>query len=128
MENIKIALVQMISKIGEFEHNMKKTAEFTKEATNNGTKIICFPELSMSGYSLNDSSGILMQDTSSIIKALSGMSASNGIVILVGICEQSFINEKRYIAHIVCCPDRRVYRDRKTHIGESERKIFSEGN
>ncbi|NIR17991.1 MAG: hypothetical protein GWN86_30455, partial [Desulfobacterales bacterium] len=54
MRDLKIAAVCMNSQVGEIERNLDRTEAFVSRASDSGAHIICFPELSITGYVLKD--------------------------------------------------------------------------
>ena len=50
----KIALAQIDSVLGDVEKNVSHHLKFIKEAISKKAKLIVFPELSLSGYSIKD--------------------------------------------------------------------------
>lgn len=54
MNTIRIAIGQINSTLGDFEHNTKKIIDYIEEAKNKESDIILFPELAISGYPPED--------------------------------------------------------------------------
>jgi len=52
--NLRIAICQINSKIGDFEHNMKKILEFIQKSREYNPDLIAFPELALTGYLIED--------------------------------------------------------------------------
>jgi NAD+ synthase (glutamine-hydrolysing) len=103
MAKLKIALAQMDTKLGEIESNLQKHLEFIDAAQEKGADLITFPELSLTGYYLQDL-------TPSVARIPNGddtcfhrlLDASQGIDILVGFVEedhrQRFYNSSAYLS------------------------------
>jgi predicted amidohydrolase len=51
---IKIALAQFNTKLGDVKANLKKHLEHIEDAVNQGADVLIFPELSLTGYALQD--------------------------------------------------------------------------
>ena len=51
MKTLKLALVQMRSVVGEADANLKKMMMYIDRAAEGKTDIICFPVMSLTGYS-----------------------------------------------------------------------------
>ncbi len=51
---MRVALAQISSYLGDLERNLQKHKEFVKEAVSNKAQLIIFPELSLTGYLLQD--------------------------------------------------------------------------
>lgn len=54
MEILRVALCQINCKVGDLEHNFQKISSFIEKSLGLGSKIICFPELSIIGYPPED--------------------------------------------------------------------------
>lgn len=127
MENTRIALVQMESITGKTKENIYKIEQFVYEAKQNGVHIICFPELSVHGYSKSKSKELQEQVPGLISQKISWLALENDINIIVGMIEKSD-NENPYITQLVCLDTGETYVYRKTHLGLSEISSFSAGN
>ena len=51
---IKIALAQFNTKLGNVKANLEKHLEHIEDAVNRGADVLIFPELSLTGYALQD--------------------------------------------------------------------------
>jgi len=51
---LNIALAQISTKLGEIDANLEKHLSMTKQAKRDGADLIIFPELSLTGYTLQD--------------------------------------------------------------------------
>lgn len=127
MEKMRIALVQMEALVGQTSLNLQKMQNYIQQAAEQKADLICFPELSVHGYS-RDSSLLPAEpvpgDSSG---AISQMAREAGLVVLAGLAEKS-AGEKPYITQLVVYPDGRVLRYRKTHLGKSELPYFTAGD
>jgi len=128
MKDLKIALVQMFSEIGNFEYNINKIEVYSREASKNGVHIICFPELSICGYSIEKACKNGKSLPNEVIDYLSRVSVNNKIIIIAGICEKEEFTDKLFITQIICFPNGRVEKYRKTYLGNREKRVFSQGN
>ncbi|MEL7565429.1 MAG: nitrilase-related carbon-nitrogen hydrolase [Dehalobacterium sp.] len=127
MKDTRIALVQMQAETGNIKHNLSKITDFVEAAAGKRVNIICFPELSITGY--NKTKGLLIPEgvpgTSS--DYISGLARRSGMVIMAGIPEKSH-RDKPYISQLVAFPNEQVFTYRKTHLGKSEVEAFSPGD
>ena len=57
MDDIRIAVVQMTSTVGDTAGNLDTIDRLTASATDGGAEIVCFPELSVSGYNTAERNG-----------------------------------------------------------------------
>ena len=87
--NFTIALAQIDSAVGNLQSNISKHLEYVHRAIEGGADLVVFPELSLSGYSVQDaaSSAALRVSEPTEIQAL--LEASHEIAILVGCVEES---------------------------------------
>lgn len=53
MHNLRVALAQTHIEFGSIESNLKKTTEFSSDASRQGASLIVFPELWLHGYDLH---------------------------------------------------------------------------
>lgn len=126
-EILKIALAVSNSKAGCLSHNISSSIELIKRAVSEGADIICFPELSVTGYYNNEviKSWSLYSDSPEL-NAISDLSIKHGSVILVGFSEKKSETEV-YATHSVFYPDGSRSFYRKLHIAPPESGIFSQG-
>jgi NAD+ synthase (glutamine-hydrolysing) len=88
MAKLKIALAQLNTKLGDVESNLQKHLKLIEEARQNHADLITFPELSLTGYYLQDltpSVARIPSNEDSCFRQL--LDASHGIDILVGFVE-----------------------------------------
>lgn len=124
MRDTKIALIQMKSICFDIEQNIKRMYGYIKEAASKGADIICFPELSVCGYSVDKENSMPLD--SIYISKIRQMAKDNSITVLSGIKEKK--DERLYISQLVCYRDGDFDVYRKTHLGENESKVFFEGD
>lgn len=87
--NLRVAICQINSKIGDFEYNMKKILEFIEKAREYNADLIVFPELALTGYLIEDLA-LRPSFVKESIKTLKKISEYvNNEVIIIG-----FVNEK----------------------------------
>jgi NAD+ synthase (glutamine-hydrolysing) len=88
---IQIALAQINTKLGVVEANLKKHLELIQSAHQAGAQLIVFPELSLTGYVLQDLTSSVAHQASvkdDIFKPL--LDASKDIDIVVGFVDEDF--------------------------------------
>ena len=84
-----IAVAQIDTTLGDLKKNVAKHVEFTRKAKSSGADLVVFPELSLSGYSVKDSSWDVAIRTSDA-KFLNGLlDESRDIAIICGGVEES---------------------------------------
>ncbi|MDA8333914.1 MAG: nitrilase [Peptococcaceae bacterium] len=132
MQDTRIALVQMRALTGRIEANLAGMEQFTAHAARSGADIICFPELSATGYARRPASLLAEEVPGKTAAALARMARTHGITVLAGLVEAGGYppqaGQRPFITHLVCCPDGIVSGYRKTHLGRSERPFFSAGD
>jgi NAD+ synthase (glutamine-hydrolysing) len=88
---IQIALAQIDTKLGVVEANLKKHLELIQSARQAGAQLIVFPELSLTGYVLQDLTPAIAHQPNMkdhVFKPL--LDASKNIDILVGFVDEDF--------------------------------------
>jgi len=127
MEEMKIALVQMESLLDRPAENLAKMARFIAAAAARGAKMICFPEMSVSGYS--HQAGQVTAETvgGESGKRLSQLADRHGVTVLAGLAEK-VAGEKPYISQLVAAPGGSLEVYRKTHLGKKESASYQPGN
>ncbi len=128
MKNIRIAAVVSNAGVGKTGNNLDRMQEWIKKASEKKTSIVCFPELSITGYHVRKE----------IIKAaepvpgpstdyLEKLAKIFKITILAGLAETDS-NGHVYATHVVITPEGIKGLYRKVHLGPSEKELFTSGN
>jgi NAD+ synthase (glutamine-hydrolysing) len=104
MATLKIALAQINTKLGEVESNLQKHLQLIEAARKNDVDLITFPELSLTGYYLQDLTPSVAQVPSNDDPCFRRLlDASQGIDILVGFVEDDerhrFYISSAYLSH-----------------------------
>ena len=100
---MKIALAQISPRLGDVEANLQKHLETIAQARAAGAEVVCFPELSLTGYYLRD----LTADVA--VRPAAGdpvfgplLAASKDIAVIVGFVEETprflYYNSAAYLA------------------------------
>jgi predicted amidohydrolase len=128
MKDIRIAAVIFNSIVNQPQNNLARMARWVKRAQKQGAQLICFPELSATGYSTRPE----IKDSAEpvpgpISRHLQKMTHEHQMVILAGMAEQ---DEKGrvFASHLVVTPAEISGVYRKIHIAPPERSIFSPGD
>ncbi len=125
---MKLALGQMGAVQGEPAANLKKMEEMTAQAAKEGADVICFPELSYTGYFVRKErlEEIAEEDGGYFTTRLAELAAEYGIGILGGFAERA--DGKLYnTAILVDRSGRTAAKARKVHLWKSEKKRFDAG-
>lgn len=128
MKDLKIAAVCMNAHPREIDRNLDRIASFAQEAADKGVNMICFPELSITGYILDSPGGIYSEAISQeIIGRVDQMARTMDLVILAGMIEKT-TNEKPYISQVVAGPKGLLGIYRKTHLSPMEKENYQAGH
>jgi N-carbamoylputrescine amidase len=127
VDNVKIAAVCMHAIPGEVGGNLARIEVMAQEASANGAQIVCFPELSITGY-IQDSPGRIYgrEEMEEIVDQLVRSAKDMGIVLMAGLVEV-VDTDNPYISQIIAGPDGLIGVYRKTHLGPTESTIYSAG-
>jgi predicted amidohydrolase len=120
MQDIRIAMVQMQSVVGNAERNIDVIGQFVTEAAVQNVDIVCFPDLGINGYNAGDTSSPEPEPIPGpLTDRLSEIAASAGITFLAGLLERDESGIV-YNTQIVFGPSgiEGVYR--KTHVPTAE--------
>jgi len=113
---IKIALAQINTKLGRVEENLVKHLEYIEAAEQQGADLVVFPELSLTGYVLQDLAStvsISVSKPSAILKKL--QEASQRIDILFGMVEEDLRN-RFFISSVYLSEGEILHRHRKVYL------------
>ena len=121
---MRVALAQIDSILGDTEENLRKAKEVVAEARNRGVDLTVFPELSLSGYALEElGDDVAIEAQSKPISSLAEVAGEMAVV--VGFCEEGqrfqTYNSAAYleggsIRHLhrkLYLPNYRIYEERK---------------
>lgn len=127
MRDLKVAAVCMNSPPGEIEGNLRRMESFVQEASEKGVDIICFPELSVTGYVLRNPEKISSPSLSAeIIQRVTAMARDREMIVMAGMVD-FFNGEGPYISQVVAGPAGPVGLYRKTHLSPPEKEGYRAG-
>ena len=90
---IKVALAQITTKLGRVNDNLEKHLEFVETAVKQGADLVVFPELSLTGYVLQDLASTVAISVSKASEVLDRLkTASQKIDIIFGMVEEDLRN------------------------------------
>jgi predicted amidohydrolase len=127
MQDLRLAMVQMTSQVGDSAGNIRRMEGFLARAAEAEVDIICFPELSISGYNAGDRSRPTPESIPGpSTAALSEVTGRYGLTVCAGLLERGR-NGVVYNTQIVFAEGgvKGVYR--KTHCPTAENGTFSQG-
>ncbi len=122
---MRVSLVQMTAVRNDKQANLDKMEQFIEKAAHDNASIICFPEMSITGYVRKMPYDVAESVKGPSVKRLSNLAIKHGITVLAGMAEKS--DDSFYISHVTLHPDGMVEVYRKTHLGAREKKVFSQG-
>jgi len=82
---MKIALVSLNQKWEDKSANLLRCEELTKKAKLLGADLIIFPEMTLTGFSMNTSHSEELADQSTSVKAFSKLAKDNQIAVVAGV-------------------------------------------
>lgn len=129
MKIVRIALGQMEAVQGDTQANMAKMERMAAEAAAGGADIICFPELSYTGYFVRKDRLLEIAETEEgeFCRRIRSAAKRNGICIVAGFAERG-VGEEIYNTAVFA--DRGgtiVGKARKVYLWKSEKKRFVRG-
>jgi len=128
MQDLRIALVQMRSRVGDTDGNLASIERFTKEAATEKVDILCFPELCACGYNAGDGS---IPDPEPLdgdsVQHLEEIARESCTTLLAGLLERDESGIV-YNTQVICGPQGLVGRYRKTHVPTSEIDTWRHGS
>ncbi|MDX9990464.1 MAG: nitrilase-related carbon-nitrogen hydrolase [Anaerolineales bacterium] len=129
---MNLALAQINTKLGDVNANLEKHLEFAKQAAQAGADLLIFPELSLTGYVLQDIAAEVARParkTDPVFKPL--LDASRSLDLLVGFVEMD-PRYRFYIAAAYLSAGEIIHVHRKVHLPTygifDERRYFAPGN
>jgi predicted amidohydrolase len=125
MNEFTVAAVQIRAVRGDFERNMERQLEFARHAAARGTKLIVFPELSLTGYELDLAETLAIEATDRRLEPLRAAAATYAMTIVTSAPWRAVSGRLCIGAFILCASDTRAYA--KIHVHESENDYFSRG-
>lgn len=121
MEPLSLRMVSVRSKVGDVEGNVSRLVGLSREAASEGVDMVCFPELSVTGYSMPASADHVMSDGDERLDPI--IEASEDIAICFG-----YVDQGRHIVQAIAEGGRIVGRYSKTHLGEMESECMAHGD
>jgi N-carbamoylputrescine amidase len=127
MKDITLAIVVSNCPVGNVRQNLDRMIPWVVKARQKNAKIVCFPELNLTGYStrpdIRKSALTLHNGT---IRDLEDLAIHQNILLLAGMIEIGS-DGKFYAGHVVVGPDGFLGMYRKLHLAPPEKDIFSPG-
>lgn len=129
---MNLALAQINTKLGDVNANLEKHLALAKEAAQSGADLLVFPELSLTGYVLQDIAADVARsasETDSVFRPL--LEASHSLDLLVGFAEMD-TRYRFYISAAYLSAGEILHVHRKVHLPTygifDERRYFASGD
>jgi predicted amidohydrolase len=124
---VRIGLVQMLCEKGAMAENLKRAEHHLKEAISHDVDILCFPEMSITGYAdpIKNPYAKISLDGPEVSQLLE-MTRGNSTTVLAGLIEDNHKN-KPFITQIVVRDGELLGFYRKRRIVDEETDWFSSG-
>ncbi len=115
---MKIASAQIESKVGDIKENLIKHLEMIDIAAQNKANLICFPEMSLTGYCREEGRELAIKESDEEIIKLKEKAKADNIIIVVGAPIE--IDDKLYIGSFILNPngELEIYTKQYLHLGE----------
>lgn len=127
LNDLRIATVVCRCPVGQLKHNLEQTRYWTVQARKQRAKLVCFPEMNLTGYSNREvGSRHALTAQGPEIEALTRLAIDQEMVLLVGFAEWG-ANGRRYASHMVITPEGRSGTYRKLHLAPPEARRFVAG-
>ena len=128
MIDLRIAAITCQSPVGEIERNLAEIIEWTCKAKTAGADLVCFPELTITGYCNRPEMADIAQTIPGRVSVeLARLAAEESIIILAGMA-QSNPHGLPFASHCVFHPDGKMEIYHKVHIAPPEKNTFAPGN
>ncbi|PYZ93449.1 nitrilase [Salipaludibacillus keqinensis] len=128
---LKVAGIQMNSTLHEKQKNRKKAINLIKQAAKNGAKIICLPELSMTGYHVNKESipELAEHTDGETVQVFRDLASQLSVVLIVPFLELDSKNTNNYISAAIIDTDGALCGiHRKSMLWGDEKQMFTPGD
>ena len=128
MDSLRIAAAVVNAPIGKIDHNLAQVTRWTRMAAEQEVRLICFPEMNLTGYVHNETAGDWAQSIPGpATHALAELARETGVTILAGMAEKD-TDGRLFIVHLAANPDGRLDVYRKLHLAPPEQAIFTPGD
>ena len=128
MKNIRIATITTRAVVGDIEGNLARAAYWSRQAKAAGAALVCFPELSVTGYALGKEMAALAQPIPGPITTyLDKVARETRTIILAGLVEANPCG-RPFVSHCLIRPDGELSVYRKLYLSPREKPFFQAGD
>lgn len=124
--DIRIAAVVAQCPVGRIRENLERVDHYAKKALAKNAKIVVFPEMNLTGYSVSGKAPPIALD-SPHCKKVARIAKDHGVTLLCGMAEAGD-NGHVYATHLAAFSDGNICAYRKIHINPAEKSVFSPGS
>lgn len=127
MKDLRVAAVCMRAELGDIRRNLNKIEEFALQAANRGAQVVCYPELTVTGYALKQPVRLYGEcNYDEIVAHILSIARKSRVILLVGLVEPCE-NQRPFVAHMIAGPRGLLGWYRKTHLSSLESKAYQPG-
>jgi N-carbamoylputrescine amidase len=127
MENITLTTVICQCPVGRIQDNLDSLEKWVRAAKEEGSEMVCFPELNITGYStLPDIRQTAIPPDQDLLGPIQDLASAHQVVMLCGWVEKAGAG-RVYASHLVMGPQGLIGIYRKLHIAPPEQSVFSPG-
>lgn len=127
MDDLKVAAVCMNSEPGKVEKNLDRVRSFSLKASKEGANVVCFPELSVTGYTLKNVGEVYSElDPDEVIAQLLQIAKESQVLLIAGLIENS-VKTGPYITQLAAGPEGLIGLYRKSHLSPHEKDFYKPG-
>jgi len=124
---MKVVAVSTLSVMGDVQHNLSETRQWIEKSQREGADVVFFPELILTGY-VKDKQIIdrVLLQKEALFKDLMDISRRVSLAFAIGFPQK--LDGRYYIAHFLFDNGCLIGVHRKTHLGPTEKEMYSEGD
>jgi predicted amidohydrolase len=128
MRDIRIAAAVCRSLVHRADENLARMRFFSRRAAEEGARLVCFPEMNVTGYSSREDILPAAQPVSSpAVEQVVSMAEEENVAVLAGIAEKGG-DGRIFASHLVVKPGGSVEIYRKIHIAPPEKDLLTAGD
>ena len=129
LKKLRAALISSAPIYGDISRNLVLLEEHVKNSAKEGAELVCFPEMSLTGYGRTPEITSLAQPVGGFaVRELQKIAKTYGVAILAGLPLKENSQNKPRISQVFCAPDGTCSTYHKTHLSQREAEVFSPGN
>lgn len=128
MRSLRVAAAIVNSPLGKTRENLERMEHWAAAARSEGAAIVCFPELNVTGYGIDERVKAAAEPVSgAMAERLGELARRLAVVILAGLAERA-ADGRVFASHLVVSPTGLSGVYRKLHIAPPEETVFAAGD